>query len=68
MKRRQPVKVKKFNADELTPSFTGLLKKLAKTMSKDSKSEGAAGIIALAQPSPQPSPFDNYGSDRAEGL
>lgn len=31
MKRRQPVK--KFNADELTPSFTRLLKRLAKIMS-----------------------------------
>lgn len=34
----------------------------------DSKSEAAAGIIAVAQLSPQPCPFDNYGSDQAEGL
>lgn len=34
----------------------------------DSKSEAAAGIIAVAQLSPQHCAFDNYGSDRAEGL
>lgn len=34
----------------------------------DSKTEAAAGIIAVAQLSPQPCAFDDYGSDRAEGL
>lgn len=34
----------------------------------DSKSEAAAGIIGIAQLSPQPSAFDNYGSAQAEGL
>lgn len=34
----------------------------------DSETEAAAGIIVLAQLTPQPSAFDNYGSDRAEGL
>lgn len=34
----------------------------------DSKTEAAAGIIAVAQLSPQPCAFDNYGSDQAEGL
>lgn len=34
----------------------------------DSKTEAAAGIIAVAQLSPQQCAFDNYGSERAEGL